>query len=672
MGDDVKAMHHPATHQSPYPTAQAREFHMKLLLTLILILCSNPIAEATVTISKLDDERASTFEQPTMPTSSTSNLFSQAAPAPDEDAAVGIVSWEKRTRARIHAVLLAISLIPHEARRALEILVSDVTENGYLPVSAAFALLVAAGAAAERSVRRNRLNHWDGLEQYLPSLVLSVLIAPLYFIVNLPLSVRLIAGSYLLLFVAYRFASALVDHVALYPVRRKLKTVIGLSLFTAAAIVVGDVLLIDPDVITAIEVLASCVILMLVMRLTWTTAGRDAAVNTALSLYTVGAWLLWCLDARAFFWLSVYPALLPPILRSITRVVQDVACRKLHIPVSNSRTILLVRGGRAFVLALALAWLAFVWETDINFPGHDIPLVHRALYGLVRGALVLLVADIIWHLAKVAIDRMLAQQSLSSAEPHENGEIEHSTRLQTLLPILRNVLAVVIFVVSGLTILGQIGVDIGPLVAGAGIIGVAIGFGSQALVRDIISGFFYLFDDAFRVGEYIQAKDYRGTVEGFSLRSVKLRHHRGPIFTVPFGELGAVENMSRDWSKTKILVTVPYDTDLEKVRKIGKAIGQALLADPEVGRFFLEPLKLKGVEDFAEYGIVISFAMITVPTAQQSFIKRTAYASLRKAFQENGVTFAQPTVNIGGKDSPDLIAASWEHQRAKASGQANG
>ncbi|MNT43561.1 putative MscS family protein YkuT [compost metagenome] len=195
----------------------------------------------------------------------------------------------------------------------------------------------------------------------------------------------------------------------------------------------------------------------------------------------------------------------------------------------------------------------------------------------------------------------------------------------------------------------------------------AIGFGSQALVRDIISGFFYLFDDAFRVGEYIQAKDYRGTVEGFSLRSVKLRHHRGPIFTVPFGELGAVENMSRDWSKTKILVTVPYDTDLEKVRKIGKAIGQALLADPEVGRFFIEPLKLKGVEDFAEYGIVISFAMITVPTAQQSFIKRTAYASLRKAFQENGVTFAQPTVNIGGKDSPEVIAANWEHQRGKAS-----
>ncbi len=653
-------------------TAQAHEFLMKWLLTLILMLCSPPIAAAMEPVSDLGDERAITLQQPAIPTNSSSNLFSRAALAADEDVAVGIVSWEKHTRARMRAVLTAVGRIPHEAQRTLQILVSDVTDNSYLPVSAAFVFLVAAGAAAERSIRRNRLNHWDGLEQYLPSLVFSLLIAPLYFIVNLPLSVRLIAGSYLLFFVAYRFSSALVDHVAPYPVRRKLKTVMALSLFTAAAIMVGDVLVIDSDVIAAIEILASCVILMVVIRMIWSAVGRDAAISTAISLYAVGVWILWCLDARAFFWLGVYPAILPPILRSVTHVVQDLACRKLHIPESNSRTILLVRGFRAFVLAFALAWLAFVWETDINFPGHNIPLVHNVLYGLVRGALVLLVADIIWHLAKAAMDRMLTQQRLTSAEPHDNGDVEHSTRLQTLLPILRNVLAVAIFVVSSLTILGQIGVDIGPLVAGAGIIGVAIGFGSQALVRDIISGFFYLFDDAFRIGEYVQAKDYRGTVEGFSLRSVKLRHHRGPIFTVPFGELGAVENMSRDWSKTKILVTVPYDTDLEKVRKIGKAIGRALLADPEVGRFFIEPLKLKGVEDFAEYGIVISFAMITVPTAQQSFIKRTAYALLRKSFQENGVTFAQPMVNIGGKDSPDLVAANWEHQRARASGQADG
>ena len=95
-----------------------------------------------------------------------------------------------------------------------------------------------------------------------------------------------------------------------------------------------------------------------------------------------------------------------------------------------------------------------------------------------------------------------------------------------------------------LTVLSRLGVNIAPLIAGASVLGLAVSFGSQTLVRDIISGFFYLVDDAFRVGEYIQSGNYRGTVESFSLRSVKLRHQNGPLFTVPFGILGAIQNMS--------------------------------------------------------------------------------------------------------------------------------
>src|SRR3546814_10847173 len=94
--------------------------------------------------------------------------------------------------------------------------------------------------------------------------------------------------------------------------------------------------------------------------------------------------------------------------------------------------------------------------------------------------------------------------------------------------------------------LSAMGIEIGPLIAGAGVVGVAIGFGAQTLVKDVISGVFYLLDDASRVGEYIQSGSYTGTVESFSLRSVKLRHHRGPLYTVPFGELGAVQNRSEE------------------------------------------------------------------------------------------------------------------------------
>lgn len=637
---------------------------MRWLSLFLCVLASIFAVLAVLGVSNSGDE--SRNSQQRLPTLEKvpATIGRASDPATDGTTAAGVLDWEQHTRARIHEVLSAAARIPDETQRAMQALLDDLNDNGYLPVSSAFVLMVVAGTTAERFIRRNRLHHWDGPEQYLPSLVFAAVVAPLYFLVDLPLSVRLVAGCYLLLFVAWRFVSALAEKIASLSFRRNLRLVMGLSLFTASVTMLGDVLDFDPDTALAIEVLASCMILTVIIGTTWVSVGRDARMKTAISLYAAFVWILWCLNARALFWLGIYPAILPPVLRAVSQIVRELASKTLQIPQTSNRTILLVRGARASVFLLALAWIAFVWETDVTFPGHGIPLVHDALAGVLRSALVLLVADIIWHLSKAAIERLLTRQNPSSAALETDWEGEHFTRLQTLLPILRNVLAVAILVVAGLTILGQIGVDIGPLITGAGIVGVAIGFGSQALVRDIISGFFYLFDDAFRVGEYIQAKDYRGTVEGFSLRSVKLRHHRGPIFTVPFGELGAVENMSRDWSKTKILVTVPYDTDLEKVRKIGKAIGQTLLTDPELGRLFIEPLKLKGVEDFAEYGIVVSFAMITVPTSQQSFIRRTAYASLRKSFQENGVTFAQPTVNIAGKDPADLAAANLQHQRS--------
>ena len=132
--------------------------------------------------------------------------------------------------------------------------------------------------------------------------------------------------------------------------------------------------------------------------------------------------------------------------------------------------------------------------------------------------------------------------------------------------------------------LSALGVQIGPLIAGAGVVGVAVGFGAQTLVKDVISGMFYLLDDAFRVGEYIQSGSYKGTVESFSLRSVKLRHHRGPLYTVPFGELGAVQNMSRDWVIDKMSVGVTYDTDLDKVKKLIKQIGTGAAGRPGVRR----------------------------------------------------------------------------------------
>src|SRR5215471_13120825 len=158
--------------------------------------------------------------------------------------------------------------------------------------------------------------------------------------------------------------------------------------------------------------------------------------------------------------------------------------------------------------------------------------------------------------------------------------------------------------------LSAMGVQIGPLIAGAGVVGVAVGFGAQTLVKDIISGVFYLLDDAFRVGEYIQSGNYKGTVESFSLRSVKLRHHRGPLYTVPFGVLGAVQNMSRDWVIDKMMVGITYDADIEKARKLIKQIGKELLEDPELAPHIIETLKMQGVEQFGDFAIEVRMKMM--------------------------------------------------------------
>jgi moderate conductance mechanosensitive channel len=204
--------------------------------------------------------------------------------------------------------------------------------------------------------------------------------------------------------------------------------------------------------------------------------------------------------------------------------------------------------------------------------------------------------------------------------------------------------------------LERLGFNIGPLLAGLGVFGIAIGFGAQSLVRDIISGVFFLLEDAFRVGEYIQSGNYKGTVEGFSIRSVRLRHHRGPVYTVPFGLLGAIQNQSRDWVIDKIMVGVTYDSDLEKARKLIKQVGLDLQKDPEFAPLILQPLKMQGVEELGDYAVQIRAKMMTVP-GEQFVIRRKAYAMIKKAFDENGIKFAFPTVQIAS-DAEGLSAAA--------------
>ena len=376
-----------------------------------------------------------------------------------------------------------------------------------------------------------------------------------------------------------------------------------------------------------------------------------------LSLYVIVVWLLLFTGSETPFYIGVILLLLPIALRCANLAVAHVlrpAEGAAADAVPSLTAVTVERGLRAALLIGGAYLIAWLLGLDFAAMTTSDTMATRLLRGAINAVVIVLLADFAWQLARAWIDCKLVQaQDAGQSDPEE---ARRRARLRTLLPILRNVLLIVLIVMAVLMALSALGIEVGPLIAGAGVVGVAVGFGAQTLVKDIISGMFYLLDDAFRVGEYIISGSYKGTVESFSLRSIKLRHHRGYLYTVPFGELGAVQNMSRDWVIDKLTLRVTYDTDVDQVKRIIKQIGKELQADPELAPHIIETLKMQGVEQFGEFAIEIRLKMMTKP-GEQFVIRRRAYGMIKKAFAENGIEIALPTVTVSGGGEPSAAAA---------------
>ena len=225
------------------------------------------------------------------------------------------------------------------------------------------------------------------------------------------------------------------------------------------------------------------------------------------------------------------------------------------------------------------------------------------------------------------------------------------SRLATVLPVLRGVVLAAVVGLTILVVLARLGVDIGPLLAGFGIVGLAFSFGSQTLVRDIVSGVFFMIEDAFRVGEYVDTGRLKGTVEKISLRSMQLRHQSGQIHTVPFGQITSLTNASRDWATIKFNVRLDHSADLEQARKVIKKTGLALLEDPEFGPHFIAPLKMQGVADITDSAVVIRLKFTGKPN-QASALQREALKRVYRALNEARVPFASNAVTVRGGEAP--------------------
>jgi moderate conductance mechanosensitive channel len=322
----------------------------------------------------------------------------------------------------------------------------------------------------------------------------------------------------------------------------------------------------------------------------------------------------------------------------------------------------------AAILAIAIL-MAELWLVD------EFAVIERQAWepirrSLITSALTLVSGYVAWRYLHDWTEARL-RAAVPQLGDEDDGEAKPASRLTTVLPVLRILLGITIVVMAMLVALSQLGVNIAPLIAGAGVVGLAISFGSQALVRDIVSGIFFMTDDAFRVGEYIDTGKLKGTVEKISLRSVRLRHHNGQVHTIPFGQLTSITNFSRDWQTVKFNVRLARDTDIELVRKTVKKIGLEMMQVPELGKELLMPLKLQGVADIADNALIVRMKFTARP-AKPSWVQREALKRVYKVFGEKGIEFASSTITVqaagAGALPPEVVggAAATAAPRSEA------
>jgi small conductance mechanosensitive channel len=259
--------------------------------------------------------------------------------------------------------------------------------------------------------------------------------------------------------------------------------------------------------------------------------------------------------------------------------------------------------------------------------------------------LLLLAAWVLHRLARRAINRLVRRLH---GDVTAHLSTRRAQRAEALGTLLSSVAGAVIWTVAGLMVLDELGLNLGPLLAGAGVVGVAVGFGSQALVRDFLSGLFMLAEDQYGVGDVVDTGPATGTVESVSLRSTRLRSVDGVMWHVPNGEIRRVGNKSQQWSRALLDVPVPYDTDTLAAIDLIRRVVDGLAAEPEWARRILGRPEVWGVESFDTLSLAVRTVVTTLPL-EQWVVARELRLRLKLAFDEAGI-------DLGPPDNVPLVA----------------
>jgi small conductance mechanosensitive channel len=384
--------------------------------------------------------------------------------------------------------------------------------------------------------------------------------------------------------------------------------------------------------------------------------------------YIFAVYVVWALDIAGGFQFLLRATILTIVVVALVRLVAAGLRRlvargfalsmelKIRFPGLEARvnrylpfleTVLLGAVYFFFGVALLEVWglHAFSWLTS-DFG-------RRVFGSLVTIGIIVLVAMLLSEVVNAMVERYLRRRQ------NQWQDAERNVRMRTLMPLLRNAFRVLLVVMVALIVLSELGINIAPLLAGAGVVGLAIGFGAQTLVKDVINGIFILIEDTIAIGDVVDLDGHAGVVEAMTIRSIRMRDFSGTVHTIPFSSVATVKNMTKDFSYAVFDVGVSYKEDVDRVIAVLRDIGAELQADEAFRRLILEPIEVVGVDRFEESSVVIRARIKTRPIRQWE-VAREFNRRLKRAFDEKGIEipFPQRTVHHRWDQAPPPGAGS--------------
>ena len=291
-------------------------------------------------------------------------------------------------------------------------------------------------------------------------------------------------------------------------------------------------------------------------------------------------------------------------------------------------------------------------------------LAHKSL-AMMEASLRLLLIGVVAYVGMRAIRfglHKLETFLLTMREDADKNRLSTEKRVKTLIGLLLTIGLTLVWVVAIVMGLDQIGLDITPIIASAGIVGLAVGFGAQNLVRDVINGFFIILENQVRIGDVAVVNGTGGLVEAISFRTITLRDQSGTVHIFPHGIVTTLANMTKDWAAYVMDIGVAYKEDTDRVTEIMREVGIDLQRDELLGRKILEPIEILGVDAFGESEVVIKARIKTLPIEQWA-VGREYRRRLKKAFDKNGIEIPFPhrTLYMGEASPPFSVKSTLSH-----------